>query len=79
MDALRQNFYARCQRVIKIQFALLSLYSVLVGSVLLFMCVRGGLQSKLYTSQQWRRQEGGQGERSPINRKIFKDGKQPAP
>ena len=35
------------------------------------MCVRGGLHSKLYTSQQWRRQ-GGQGERSPQTRKICK-------
>ena len=37
------------------------------------MCVRGGLQSKLYTSQQCRRQGGvGQGERSPQTRKICK-------
>ena len=36
------------------------------------MCVRGGLQSKLYTSQQWRRQGGGQGERSPQTQKICK-------
>ena len=37
------------------------------------MCVRGGLQSKLLTSQQWRRQGGGgQGERSPQTRKICK-------
>ena len=36
------------------------------------MCVRGGLQSKLYTSQQWRRKGGRQGERSPKIWKIYK-------
>ena len=36
------------------------------------MCVRGGLQSKLYTSQQWRRKGGRQGERSSQTWKICK-------
>ena len=47
------------------------------------MCVRtvrGGLQSKLYTSQQWRRQgEGGRGNVPPKPGKFAKDGKQFAP
>ena len=77
------NFDGYCQRVIKIQLALLSLYSV-VGSVLLCMCVRGGLQSKLKTIYKSAVASpggggGGRGNVPPKPGKFAKDGKQFAP